>query len=547
MPNSPVQQQHYDYVIVGSGFGGSVSAYRLSQKGYKVLVIEKGKWYPANSFARSNWDFRRWIWMPRAGLQGIMKLTVLKHLNVLSGVGVGGGSLVYGATLPKPGPGFFQTGTWADLEDWQEVLTPFYDEAEKMLGVTENPNLTSADIVLRDLAKDMGREEHFQPTRVGVYFNADGNPGEPVPDPFFDGKGPTKRGCVECGRCMLGCPIGSKNSLDKNYLHLAQEYGAEVIAETEVVDVITAGAEDGSQGYLIQTQNSLGLRKRSKTVYATGVIFAGGVLGTVPLLQKLKRRGSLGRLSDKLGRDVRSNSETITSVTASDETVNYSEGVSIGSILHTDENSHVEPIVQGERSNGWKLLTLPRTQGKTFISRMINLFRTVAAAPKTYFDLVFAKNWGKRTLTLLFMQHLDSTLTLKTNWLGLPTTSTQDGSPPSCQIPESEDVTDRVRRITNGTVFTGATEAILGTPSTAHILGGCVMGESQNDGVIDKYNRVYNYQNMYVCDGSTISANPGVNPSLSITAITEHAMSHIEAKNSVHHGRDHGIAVGDRR
>jgi len=534
MAASTPQSMHYDYIIVGSGFGGSVSAYRLSQKGYKVLVVEKGKRYTPSSFAKSNWHLRRWIWMPRAGLQGIMKLTVLPHLNVLSGVGVGGGSLVYGATLPKPGAGFFRSGSWATLADWQVELEPFYDRAEEMLGVTENPQLTSADLVLQDLAKEIGREDHFSPTRVGIFFDETGEAaGKPIADPYFDGEGPVRRGCVQCGRCMLGCPNDAKNSLDKNYLYLAQKLGAEVLPETEVNSVTTAGADDGSEGYLFSLRDSLGLRKRSTTLYSKGVVFAGGVLGTVPLLHQMKRSGNLSRLPCSVGRDVRSNSETITSVTAQDRGVMYAEGVSIGSILHTDENSHVEPIVQGKRSNGWKLLVLPRTRGGSFLARMKSLAGSVAKEPLRYLSLVFARDWGKRTLTLLFMQQLDSKLALTINRWGILSSSAQEGPPPSSSIPESEEVTDRVQKITNGTVFTGSTDALLGTPTTAHILGGCVMGDSPETGVIDRYSRVFNYQNMYVCDGSAISSNPGVNPSLSITAITEHAMSHVVMKSEL--------------
>lgn len=532
MTRNQPKSDRYDFVIVGSGFGGSVSAYRLSQKGYKVLVVEQGKRYRPRDFAKSNWNLRRWMWAPEVGMKGIMKLTALPHVNVLSGIGVGGGSLVYGATLPTPKDSFFSSGSWSGLTDWKKELAPHYDEALRMLGARENPDLTSADHLMQKLAVEIGREDHFRPTRVGIYFGDQKNPGASSNDPYFNGEGPARRSCIQCGHCMLGCSHDAKNSLDKNYLYLAEQLGAEVIAESEVETVTTAGKPDGSEGYFVEIKNTFG-RKRRSTLLADAVVFAGGVLGTVPLLLRLKSKQQLPNLSDKVGADIRTNSETLTSVTDSNRDAHYSEGVSIGSILNTDEHTHVEPIVQGVDSNGWKLLMLPRSQGKTFVRRMLNLLSTLAKQPLSYLKLIFARDWGKRTITLLFMQQLDSTLTLKINRLGKPVTTAQEGPLPSCEIPESNDITDRVQKLMNdGTVFTGSTEAILGTPSTAHILGGCVMGESAHHGVIDKNNQVFNYQNLYVCDGSAVSANPGVNPSLSITAITERAMSHIPKKTS---------------
>lgn len=527
MTNKKPSRNHYDFVIVGSGFGGSVSAYRLSQKGYKVLVIEKGKHYRAENFANSNWNLGKWIWMPALGLKGIMQLLPLSHVTVMSGVGVGGGSLVYGATLPTPESAFFNGGSWAGLEDWERELVPHYAVARQMLGATSNPQLTSADDVIRTLAKELGRESAFRPTTVGIYFGEGDLAADSARDPYFNGEGPARKGCIQCGRCMLGCQNNSKNSLDKNYLYLAQKLGAEILAETKVEDVVPTGDQRGSQGYFVVARSGSGLFGKRFTVSAKGVIFSAGVMGTVPLLLKLKENGSLKHLSERLGQDVRTNNETITSVTTSDRSAHYTEGVTIGSILGVDEDSHVEPIVQGPNSNGWKLLMLPRTSGDTFLQRMSGLLSSLASKPLTYLRLLFARDWGRRTFTLLFMQHLDSTIALTRNSIGLLASRVEDHQPPGTDIPMSKEVTERVEHLIDGTSFTGAPEAILGTPTTAHILGGCVMGDSSKTGVIDSHNRVFNYRNLYVCDGSAVSANPGVNPSLTITAMTEWAMSKI--------------------
>ncbi len=531
MSNNSLEKNNYDYIIVGSGFGGSVSALRLSQKGYKVLVIEKGKWYKDNSYAKNAWNLNRWLWMPLLGFRGIMKMTVLKHVTVYSGVGVGGGSLTYGGTLPTPKSAFFKSGSWSKLQDWEKALKPYYKEALHMLGATNNPHLMQADEVIQELATRLGKEAEFHPSRVGIFFSDKEKQGNFEQDPYFQGEGPDRKGCIECGSCMTGCRYNAKNTLDKNYLYLAQKIGAKITAEKEVIDVIPSGKKDGSQGYFVTYKSSKPYGKKQKTVvYAKGVIFSGGVLGTVPLLLNLKAKNSLPNLSEQVGADVRTNNETVNSVTSFNDKVDYAQGVAIGSVLHTDENSHVEPINYNANSSILKLLTAPNVTGTTFLTRFLSFIRIMLTNPKDNLKVLFAKNWGKKTVMLLFMQHLESTLSLKRGIGGRLTSGLGQGPAPSRHIPESDTVTKEVEKIMGGKSTTGITEAAFGTPSTAHVLGGAVMGKDKNEGVINDKCEVFGYQNMYVCDGSAVSANPGVNPSLSITAISEWCMSHVQNK-----------------
>ncbi len=516
----------YDYVIIGSGFGGSVSAFRLSQKGYSVLVVEKGDRYSPDDFSKGTTRPSRWIWKPRIGMRGIMQITTLRHVSVMSGVGVGGGSLVYAATLPKPKSDFFVSGSWCQLRDWENDLKPHYRTALKMLGAEKNPKLTSADLALQKLAKSVNREHTFAPTRVGIYFNSK-EPGKSVADPYFEGNGPSRRGCIQCGDCMTGCQHNAKNSLDKNYLYLAEQLGVDVISGTEVTSVSPTGASDGSDGYFIAMKHKTGLN----TVRAKGVIFAGGVMGTVPLLLKLKSKKLLPNLSDKVGHDVRTNNESLTAVTAIGKNPHFDEGVAIGSIFHPDDHSHVEPIRFGTKSGLWRFMVLPLAPGSTFLKRVGSLVKNIALDPLANAKAWFARDYAGRSVSLLFMQHLDSTISIRRNIFGGLSSQVQDGQiPPSANIPLANSLAKNTEKIVGGKAMRLATEVILGAPATAHVLGGAVMGATAEDGVIDDHNRVFNYHNMYVCDGSAISANPGVNPSLSITAITEHAMSLIPAR-----------------
>lgn len=512
----------YDYIVIGSGFGGSVSALRLSEKGYKVLVIEKGKWYNAKDFPKTNWNLKKWLWIPSLRFFGIMKLSIFRHVAVISGTGVGGGSLVYANTLPVPKRTFYNTGSWSKLADWEIELQPFYKQALKMLGASPNPKLFDGDLALKTMAAEMGREEHFEAPDVAVYF---GKEGETVKDPYFDGKGPNRTGCIFCGGCMTGCRHNAKNTLDKNYLWLAQKHGAKILAETEVLDV-----KPSAEGYQILTRSSTSIFPKRKTFTSKGVIFSGGVLGTLKLLLKLKRK-SLPKLSNKLGDDIRTNNETLISVSTSNKNLDLSKGVAIGSLLHTDNNSHLEIVRYSKGSGFWKLLHLPMAEGKNPISRVAHIFMQFLSSPLSWFKTYFLNSWSRSTAVLLFMQSVDSTLRLKRNWFGSMFTGVSSGSKPTSDIPESKELTKKYSKIIDGKASSFALESLAGIPTTAHILGGAVMGKDETEGVINSRNEVFGYQNMYIIDGSMISSNPGVNPSLSITAISERAMSLIPIKD----------------
>lgn len=515
----------YDYVIIGSGFGGSVSALRLSEKGYRVLVVEKGRRYKPEELSKGTSKPGAWIWDPKLGMRGIMQLKFLRHVGVMSGVGVGGGSLVYGATLPTPKDSFFETGTWAKLGDWKSALAPHYETALKMLGARTNPRLSKADHALQELAQRFGREDTFEPTRVGIFFSDDAKPGQEVDDPYFGGKGPKRKACIQCGDCMTGCPYGAKNSLDQNYLYLAEGLGADVLPDTEVTSVSPAGASDGSEGYFVELQ---GGDKGVNLIRARGIVFAAGVMGTVPLLLKLRETGALPKLSDVVGQHVRTNNESLTSVTAVGKNPGFNDGVAIGSIFHPDEDSHVEPIRLGPRSGLWRLMLMPMATGRTFGGRIFSLAKTFVSDPINSTRALFGGQFGPKTICLLFMQHLDSSLTLKRGRFGRLTSKLEPVQvAPSADIALSNDLALEMEKVIGGKASRLGTEILLGAPATAHVLGGAVMGASAQEGVIDSENRVFGYDNMMVCDGSAVSANPGVNPSLSITAITEHAMSKV--------------------
>ena len=513
----------YDYVIIGSGFGGSVSALRLSEKGYKVLIIEKGKWYSAKDFPKTNWNLKKWLWLPTFNLYGILKLTFFRHVSVLSGVGVGGGSLVYANTLPRPRKQFFESGNWAGLENWNEALAPYYAVAEKMLGATKNPKFFDADISLRNVASKMGIKNSFEAPNVAVYF---GKPNEETQDPYFNGKGPSRSGCTYCGQCMTGCPNNAKNTLDKNYLFLAQKLGAKIIAEKTVKKVKPLHGKNGEQGYEVEYQNSLSFIKDKKSVRTKGIIFSGGVLGTVRLLLDMKHKKHLPNLSDEVGNHIRTNNENLSLINSRKKNIDLSKGVAIGSIFPPDEHGHVEAVRYGKGSGFWKIPIIPMVYGKNIFTRLVKLIMEMITKPKDWFGMYFTKKYAEKTVILLFMQHLDSTIKLKRGLFNL-SSRISSGKKPTPFIPMAKTIANHMEKEIDGKAFMMSSDVISGAPSTAHILGGAVIGRDVKTGVIDKNQRVFGYKNMYVCDGSAMSANPGVNPSLTICAMTERAMSFI--------------------
>ena len=525
-------EEHYDWVIIGSGFGGSVSAHRLTQKGYKVLVIEKGRRFADEDFPKTNWDLKRWMWDPALGLKGIFKMSFMKHMTVLHGVGVGGGSLVYANTLPTPKTPFFQSGSWSTLADWETELAPHYATAKRMLGATPNPLTTLGDRVMKEIAQDMGREEHFHPTEVAVYF---GEPNKKVPDPYFEGEGPDRVGCTFCGACMTGCRVGAKNTLVKNYLYLAEKNGAEVLPETEVTGI--RPLDEG--GYRVDTKPAFG-KGDAKGFTADRVILAGGVMGTMPLLLQMKELASgLPRLSDRVGDFVRSNSESLIAVVSPKKGTNFAKGVAITSILNTDEYSHMEPVRYGSGSGFFRTLLAPHSPGPTVLSRIWGGIVAFMRQPVRWLRALFVSDMAKHSQVLLYMRTLEGTLRMRLGreWRtgyrrGLVTQLDDPSQAPSAFMEEATDLAERFAEKTEGVTTTLMTETLLGVPSTAHILGGACMGDSAETGVINANHEVFNYPGLYVIDGSAISANPGVNPSLTITTLAERAMSLIPTKQT---------------
>lgn len=516
----------WDFIIVGSGFGGSVAALRLVEKGHRVLMLEKGRRLGPDHFPETNWQLKRWLWKPGLGMHGLFQMTFFPHITVVSGVGVGGGSLVYANTLPIPKDDFFAARSWSHLAAWKEELAPHYQTVRRMLGAVQNPMPTPPDRVLEELGREMGTEH--RPTMVAVYFGA---PGVTVPDPYFGGEGPPRTGCTGCGGCMLGCRFGAKNTLDKNYLYLAERRGLRLEAETEVTWV--KPLPEG--GYSVEADRGLlPARRESVRFTARNVVFAGGVLGTVPLLLRLKRSAQgLPEISDRLGRFVRTNSEALIGVTTRRKDLDLSKGIAIGSILETDEHSHLEPVRYPEGAGFFRLLGAPLVSGDTLMARLWGLLRETARHPVHIARAYFVRDWAKSTVMLLYMRTLDGHLTLRlgrrlcTGFREGVTTTLESGPAPTANIPEAGALARRVALKLDGQAMTLVTETLGGIPTTAHILGGACMGDSRDTGVIDHRHRIFGYDGLYVVDGAAVSANPGVNPALTISALAERAMTFI--------------------
>ncbi|WP_020419114.1 FAD-dependent oxidoreductase [Amycolatopsis sp. ATCC 39116] len=512
----------YDVVVIGSGFGGSVSALRLTEKGYRVGVLEAGRRFADDEFAKTSWRLRKYLWAPLLGCFGIQRLTLLRDTFILSGTGVGGGSLVYANTLYEPPARFYADRQWAHITDWRDELAPYYDQAKRMLGVTPYPGTTRADRVLREVAEDMGIAHTFRPTPVGVLFaTGDQKPGQEVPDPFFGGAGPSRRTCLNCGSCMTGCRHGAKNTLVKNYLHLAERAGAVVHPLRTVVDV-----RPRLGGYEVTTVRT-GSRRHRRTFTCEQVVFAASALGTQRLLHRLRDRGSLPKISKRLGYLSRTNSEAILAVRSRDKNADYTDGVAITSSMHPDEVTHVEPVRYGKGSNLMSLLATVLVDGKDGHRRWVLGLRELARHWRELPRLQNPRKWSEQMVGLLVMQSLDNSVTTYTR-RGLfgrrMTTRQGDGAPNPTWIPHGHEVARRVAEKIDG-VPQGAWTDMANIPLTGHFIGGCAIGDSPETGVVDPYQRLYNYPGLHVVDGSAISANLGVNPSLTITAQAERALA----------------------
>ncbi|MCL4529708.1 MAG: GMC oxidoreductase [Chloroflexi bacterium] len=528
-------KQVYDYVIIGSGFGGSVSAMRLTEKGYSVLVLERGKRFQDQDFAKTNWNIWKYLWMPALRCFGIMQLSLFKGLFVFHGSGVGGGSLVYAGVLMEPDDSFFNAPTWSYLGDWKTILRPHYDTARRMLGVVRNPRLTPADQALKLIATELNFGDTFRPTDVGVFF---GPEGQEVPDPFFNGRGPARVGCIHCGGCMVGCRYNSKNTLPKNYLYFAEKNGAEIKAEVQVIDVRPAGRENGAR-YDVIYQSSTSLIKRRMSVQAHNVVFSAGVLGTMRLLLQCRDvNGSLPNISPRLGHTVRTNSEAFLGAFSRNGKEDHSKGVGITSIFQASQGTQVEPVRFSDGSSliFW-LLSAPIIAAEGSILK--RLWKILIAALKRPFELIDMKlipGWTKRGTALMIMQTEDNLMRLKLarSLFTLFRRGLIPEHDPKRTIPVDIELGYKVTRSfakkINGYAIGTIPEGLLNMPMTAHMLGGCLMGRDASQGVVDETFQIHNYPGLYVVDGSIVPANPGVNPSLTITALAEYAMSKIEIR-----------------
>jgi cholesterol oxidase len=524
----------YDYVIVGSGFGGSVSALRLVEKGYRVLLLEKGSELKAEDFPETNWNLKRWLWMPMFGFRGLFQMRPFWHVSVLAGNGVGGGSLTYANTLPIPKRGFFESPSWSHLADWEKELAPHYQTARRMLGAAPSDFLTPADKLLRSLAEEDGRPEAFEKPHVAIYF---GKPGKTVPDPYFNGEGPERTGCNHCGACMTGCRHGAKNTLDKNYLYFARKKGLTLLADTEVTHVAPDVTGDG---YRIKARQGKNFYFRKEVQYtAKNVVFSGGALGTNKLLLKLKGDPTaLPKLSDQVGRHIRTNSESLLCVMDTRGVEDHSKGIAINSLYQTDEHSHLEMTRYGAGSGFFRTIYVPHARGTPGFLQIFRIILACLKQPMRTLRALFIRDWAKAHMILLYMRSTEGTLRFARGLFGIMTTKIEQGERPKATIPEASELAFRLADKVGGTTMNANYEPLFDVPTTAHILGGCVMGDSAATGVIDSQNRVFGYPGLYVVDGSTISANPGVNPSLSITALAERAMTFIPARARVPASRD---------
>ena len=511
----------FDVVVIGSGFGGSVAALRLTEKGYKVCVLEAGRRFSDKDFPKTSWRLRRFLFLPRLGLKGIQRIHVLPDVLVLAGAGVGGGSLVYANTLYKPPASYFEDKQWNQITNWDAELSPWYDQASRMLGVAQNPYFSPSDEAMKQVADQMGVGHTFKLAPLGVYFG-DGV-GIKSKDPFFGGVGPDRSGCLQCGACMTGCRHNAKNTLPKNYLGLAEKAGAKVFPEHTVTKV--EQLSDGS--WSITARKSGAWFGGNRRFTAAQVVVAAGTYNTQKLLHKMKSTGVLPKISDQLGKLSRTNSEALTGSIMPKGGTDFSKGSAITSSFFPDDHTHVEPVRYGKGSNFMGLLQTVMTDSANIRDRRKQWLRQVITKPSLVLKILDVRQWSERTVVALIMQNVDSAISVtgKRGLFGFRLTSKNDSKTPNATyIPAANEVARRIAE-NNGGIAGGHIGDLINAPFTAHFVGGCVIGESINTGVIDPYHRVYNYPTMHIVDGASVTANLGVNPSLTITAQAERAFS----------------------